>query len=87
VPINGIFLAPSLLEGARGGYFAFSEGLGSDHQGIWQDIPASVLWGTKHPTIHPSKSLVTAMQNFKCDEKYNEHLQASLQEKQLLQEK
>jgi len=44
-PINGIFVSPILLDGARGGYLAFDEGLGSHHRGLWMDIPASMLWG------------------------------------------
>jgi len=35
--IDGIFVSPVLL---------FDEGLGSDHQGLWLDIPGSALWGT-----------------------------------------
>jgi len=30
VPIDGILLSPSLLEGARGGYLALDDGLGSN---------------------------------------------------------
>jgi len=43
--IDGIFVSLLLLDGARGGYLAFDDGLGSDHHGIWMDIPASILWG------------------------------------------
>jgi len=44
-PIDGIFVSPILLDGARGGYLAFNEGLGSNHHSLWMDIPTSTLWG------------------------------------------
>ncbi len=43
--IDRIFVSPILLDGARGGYLAFDNRLGSDHCCIWMDIRASTLWG------------------------------------------
>jgi len=45
-PFDSIFISPILLDGARGGYLAFDDGLGSNHCTIWMDILASMLWGT-----------------------------------------
>jgi len=67
----------------RRGYLAFNKGLGSNHQGLWLDIPASALWGTlqHHYTLAKARRL-------QCKEpqvmkKYNDYLQAHLQEKQI----
>jgi len=46
VPIDGIFITPILMDQIRGGYMAFNEGMGSDHRGIWIDIPGQHLFGT-----------------------------------------
>jgi len=43
-PIDGIFLSPSLLEGAKEVYLAFDDGMESDHWGIWLDIQAFKLF-------------------------------------------
>jgi len=43
--IDGIFLLESLLEGAKGGYLEFDNGLGCDHRGIWLDLPVVDLFG------------------------------------------
>jgi len=37
-PIDGIFVAPQLLERATGGYFGFGEGIPSDHRAIWVEL-------------------------------------------------
>jgi len=37
-PINGIFLAPKLLQQVVGGYFSFGEAIPSDHRAIWLDL-------------------------------------------------
>jgi len=39
-PIDGMFISKSLLKGAKGGYLEFDNGLGSEHRGIWLDLPA-----------------------------------------------
>jgi len=38
-------VSPLLLEGAKVGYLAFDNGMGSDHWGMWLDIPATALFG------------------------------------------
>jgi len=43
--IDGIFLSESLLEGAKGVYFEFDDRLGSNHRGIWLDLPVVDLFG------------------------------------------
>jgi len=36
--INGIFLAPELIQNITLGYLAFGEGIPSNHQAVWIDI-------------------------------------------------
>jgi len=42
-PINGIFLTPDLTQNITSGYLAFGEGILSDHQAVWIDIPVEAL--------------------------------------------
>jgi len=55
-PINGIFLSPSLLEGAKGRYLAFDGNMGSDHQGIWLDIQVFELFDDTLQQYTPMKA-------------------------------
>jgi len=54
-PIDRIFLSESLLEGAKGGYLEFDNGLGSDHRGIWL-LPAANLFGDPNINYTPAKA-------------------------------
>jgi len=82
-PIDGIFVSPVLLDGAQGEYLAFDEGLGSDHQGLWLNILASMLWGTV-----PHQQMWAKARQLQCKDpqvmkKYNDHLQPYLMTKKI----
>jgi len=54
-PIDGIFLSPWLLEGAQGGYLEFDDEMGSNHRGLWLDIPDLALFGETLNNYTPAK--------------------------------
>jgi len=43
MPINGIYVSPSLIPAITGGYLAFEAGIPSDHRALWIDVPRVVL--------------------------------------------
>jgi len=45
-PIDAMYASPVLLQGTKGGYLDFEDGLLSDHHGIWLDLCKDVLWGS-----------------------------------------
>jgi len=49
--IDGIFLSPSLLKDAQGGYLKFGEVTISDHRAVWLDIPAFLLGLVGQPQV------------------------------------
>jgi len=81
--IDGIFVSPILLEGARGGYLVFDKGLGSDHQSLWLDIQGNTLWGTAPHQNTPAKARRLQCKDPHVMHKYNHYLQKYLQEKQI----
>ncbi len=46
-PIDAIYISPELLQGARGGYLGFEDGLLSDHREMWVDLQMEVLFGSR----------------------------------------
>ena len=78
-PIDGIFIPTNLIHTVQSGYFAFGEGIPSDHRAIWIDIPLATLgWFTM------SESVPLRAQRLKCNDprivnKYNEALQEKLE--------
>jgi len=83
VLIDGIFVSPILLDGARGGYLAFDDILGSDHCSIWMDIPASILWGMAQYQQTQAKASWLQCKDPCIMKKYNNNLQIQLMEKQI----
>ena len=49
--IDGIFLSPSLLKDAQGGFLSFGEVTISDHRAVWLDIPAVLLGLAGQPQV------------------------------------
>jgi len=43
MPINGMYVSPSLIAVITGGYLAFEAGIPSNHRALWIDIPREVL--------------------------------------------
>jgi len=78
MPIDGIFIPTSLIPAVRSGYFAFGEGIPSDHRAIWLDIPLATLgW------FQVSEPVPLRARRLKCNDpriirKYNEALQEQL---------
>jgi len=78
-PIDGIFIPTNLIQTVQSGYFAFGEGIPSDHRAIWIDIPLATLgWFTM------SESIPLRARRLKCNDprivnKYNEALQEKLE--------
>jgi len=52
-PIDGIFIPTNLIQTVWSGYFAFVEGIPSDHHTIWIDIPLAVLGWLNIPESIP----------------------------------
>ncbi len=84
-PIDGIFLSPLLLKGAQGGYLAFDNGLGSNHRGIWLDIPDIALYGENLHTYTAVKARRLQCKDLRIVQKYNNKLHNILQGKQIFQ--
>jgi len=42
-PIDGIFIPLTLLKHCQAGYLAFGDGVPSDHQALWLDIPTQCI--------------------------------------------
>jgi len=77
-PIDGIFIPMSLIPAVRSGYFAFGEGILSNHRAIWLDIPLATLGWFK-----VSESVPLRACRLKCNDpwiirKYNKVLQEQL---------
>jgi len=77
-PIDGIFIPPSLLTNVMSGYFAFGEGIPSNHRALWIDTPLAALGWFTVPESIPLKAW-----RLKCNDpwiikKYNEALQLQL---------
>jgi len=81
-PIDGIFV---LLPNVTSGYFAFGEGIPSNHRALWINIPLAALgWFTI------LESIPLQAQQLKCNDpriikKYNDALQFQLNTHQLPQ--
>jgi len=82
--IDGIFILPSLLEDAQGGFLSFGEVTISDHWAVWLDLPAALLGlAGQNQVIQP------ASRQLKCADprimgKYNIHLECLIHEHQLI---
>jgi len=55
-PIDGIFIPIALLPNVSSGYFAFGEGIPSDHRALWIDIPLAALGWFNVPEPIPLKA-------------------------------
>jgi len=55
-PIDGIFLLAQLIPTIQSGYLAFGEGIPSDHQLIWVDVPVAALGWLAPPDMVPLKA-------------------------------
>jgi len=52
LPINGIYTPLQVIASLQGGYLEFDNGVQSDHQVIWLDIPDSILrYNAMPPTV------------------------------------
>jgi len=82
--IDGIFVSPSLLEQAQGRFLKFSKVTISNHRVVWLDIPAASL------RLESSNHITRpAGQQLNCKDpqivsQYNQHLNQSIQEHQLI---
>jgi len=73
-PIDGIFAPPSLIESIKAGYLAFREGIPSDHQALWVDLPlASIGWFTI-PASVPLKAQRLQCKDPRVVDQYNQEL-------------
>jgi len=82
-PINRIFIPQSLLNSIMAGYYAFGEGIPSDHQALWLDIPLTSLGWFNIPAPIPLKA-----QRLKCTDprivkQYNMALQELMEQHHL----
>jgi len=84
-PIDGIFLSPSLLEGTQGGYLEFDSRLGSDHRGLWLNIPKVALFGDTLNIYILAKARQLQCKDPQIVTKYNDALYNILQSKQIFQ--
>jgi len=78
-PIDRIFILESILEGAKGGYLEFDDSLGSDHRGIWLDIPAIDLFGDPNINFTPAKARRLQCKDPRIIVKYTKALETLLQ--------
>ncbi len=72
-PIDGIFLS-SLLR-----YLAYDDGIGSNHQGIWLNNPAIMLFGDNLQHHTPAKARRLQCKDPQTIQKYNDELYNNLQ--------
>jgi len=78
-PIDCIFIPPLLLPKVTSGYFAFREGIPSDHRALWIDIPLAALGWFTVPEPIPLKAWRLKCNNPRIITKYNDVLQQQLE--------
>jgi len=72
-------MSENLLKGAKGGYLEFDNGLGSDHRGIWLDLPAVNLFGEPNINFTPAKARRLPCKDPRIITKYTKTLETLLQ--------
>jgi len=77
-PIDGIFIPPQMVLNVMSGYFAFREGIPSDHRALWIDIPLAVLGWFNGPELTPLKARRLKCKDPQIIQKYNKVLQQQL---------
>jgi len=85
VPINGIFVMSMLMDQMSRGYMAFDDGMGSDHQGIWIDIPGQSLFRAVEQQFTPAKAHRLECLDPRVVAKYHRHLEEALKKLQIPQ--
>jgi len=55
-PIDGIFVPTEILSLIKSSYLAFGEGIPSNHQVVWIDVPILALGWFSTPTVVPLKA-------------------------------
>jgi len=83
--IDGIFLSPSLLEEAQGGFLDFGEATVSDHRAVWIDIPAQHFNMLHQMDITRAEGQCLACQDLQIVTKYNQFLAKVIKQDQLIQ--
>jgi len=77
-PIDGIFVPPLLLPHVMSGYFAFGEGIPSNHRALWIDIPLAALRWFTVPESIPLQARQLKCNDPRIIKKYNDVLQLQL---------
>jgi len=83
--IDDIFLSPSLLEDAQGGFLDFGEATISDHQAVWMDTPAQHFNMLQMTDITRAAGRRLKCQDPRIVSRYNQFLANVIKHKQLIQ--
>jgi len=82
-PIDGIFIPTTLIQAVTSGYFAFREGIPSDHRAVWIDILLAALGWFNIPELVPLHARRLKCSNLRIIQRYNEVLQEKLSQHHL----
>jgi len=84
-PIDGIFIPIALLPNVSSGYFAFGEGIPSNHRTLWIDIPLAALGWFNVPEPIPLKARRLKCNDPRVIKTYNDTLLRQLEAQKLPQ--
>jgi len=84
-PIDGIFIPTQLIQEVTSGYLAFGEGIPSNHQALWLDIPIAALGWFTVPKPTPLRARRLKCNNPRIIRAYNDALKEKLDQYQLPQ--
>jgi len=82
-PINGILLAPKMLQKVAGGYFCFGKVVPSDHRAIWLDLHLPEICPCDQMPHTPPRARWLQCKDPRIVNKYNMHLLQIIQEHHL----
>jgi len=82
-PIDAIYISPGMLQGAKGGYMAFEEGLLSNHQGLWLDLQTKVLFRNRERFSQTTNTQQLQCQDPRVVDQYNQRLVDKIRKQRL----